>query len=50
MLRLDPSDWKKFQQVARAKDMMPAQLIRQVMRTYLISARDLVEKQGKKSK
>ena len=41
MLRLDPADWRKFQQVARERDLMPAQLIRQVMKEWL-------EKAGKK--
>jgi hypothetical protein len=41
MLRLDPSDWKKFQAEARKSDLMPAQLIRIVMREWL-------EKAGKK--
>ena len=43
MLRLDPSDWRKFQQAAKDRDLMPAQLVRQVMREWL-------ERQGKKSK
>jgi hypothetical protein len=41
MLRLDPKDWRKFQDVARERDLMPAQLIRIVMREWL-------EKQAKK--
>jgi hypothetical protein len=41
MLRLDPKDWRKFQDTARERDLMPAQLIRIVMREWL-------EKQAKK--
>jgi hypothetical protein len=41
MLRLDPADWRKFQAVARDRDLMPAQLIRIVMKEWL-------EKSGKK--
>jgi hypothetical protein len=41
MLRLYPSDWKKFQEAARERDLMPAQLVRIVMREWL-------EKQAKK--
>ena len=35
MLRLDPAAWKKFQQAARERDLMPAQLLRQVMKDWL---------------
>ena len=35
MLRLDPSDWRKFQQAAKDRDLMPAQLVRLVMREWL---------------
>ena len=35
MLRLDPMVWKRFQQVAKKLDLMPAQLIRVVMREWL---------------
>jgi hypothetical protein len=35
MLRLDPADWRKFQQVARERDLMPAQLVRIVMKEWL---------------
>lgn len=38
MLRLDPADWKKFQAAAKDRDLMPAQLIRQVMREWLAKA------------
>jgi len=35
MLRLDPAVWKRFQQAARERDLMPAQLIRLVMKEWL---------------
>jgi len=35
MLRLDPKDWKQFRVEAEARDLMPAQLIRQIMREWL---------------
>ena len=38
MLRLDPKDWRRFQDEARARDLMPAQLIRIVMREWLEKA------------
>jgi hypothetical protein len=47
MLRLDPADWRKFQQAARERDLMPAQLIRQVMKEYLSDAK-FYEPKGKK--
>lgn len=35
MLRLDPEAWREFQAQAAARDLMPAQLIRIVMREWL---------------
>jgi len=35
MLRLDPVVWKRIQQVAKQRDLMPAQLVRIIMRKWL---------------
>lgn len=43
MLRLDPADWKLFQQEAKALDLTRAQLIRKIMHQWL-------EKASKKAK
>jgi hypothetical protein len=38
MLRLDPAIWRKFQDAAKERDLMPAQLIRIVMKEWVEKA------------